>query len=203
MAGRNNSKKGNILPLVVIVIIGFLAYKANPEYWQQGKLVEDLKKLGNQEVKTEEVAEIPQQQAPAAPTVDPDASLPGSVKGAKTIPINVNKSVNVNDPMYSILRSKFKTVYLVYPEGDAAKSIAQSVSEGISNSGLKGQYLFSSLYYTSSNKKQACEASLSQKFFCENCSKKICIINPQKQEYIVTAPTAQAAISKIKALKNW
>ena len=48
MAGNktNNSKKkkGNFLPILVVVIVGFLAYQANPSYWQQGKLFEDFRK---------------------------------------------------------------------------------------------------------------------------------------------------------------
>ena len=51
MAAKNNSnankkKKGSILPLIVVLILGFLAYKANPEYWQQGRLFQDLKNGG-------------------------------------------------------------------------------------------------------------------------------------------------------------
>ena len=77
---KNNSvkkKKTSILPLLVIVIVGFLAYKANPEYWQQGKLFEDLRNAGKKEVKQEEVEQIAKVEK--EPEIDPNAILDGSV----------------------------------------------------------------------------------------------------------------------------
>lgn len=206
MAGKKNSgtkkKKGSILPLLVIVIVGFLAYKANPEYWQQGKLFEDLKNAGKKEVKQEDVAKITQP-VDSTPKVDPDASTDGSVKGSKTIPINVNKAVNSYEPTYRFMRSKFKTIYLVYPDNSTGANIAKSVQESMEKYNMRDEWMFASLLYEPKKKKETCGVSKSQEFFCEQCDKKICLINPRKQEFIVVGPTAQASVGRAKAMKDW
>lgn len=201
---KNNSvkkKKTSILPLLVIVIVGFLAYKANPEYWQQGKLFEDLRNAGKKEVKQEEVEQIAKVEK--EPEIDPDAILDGSVKGSKTIPKNINKKVNTNDPTFKFMRSKFKTIYLVYPDNSTSKNVVKSINEALEKNNMKDEWMFTFLLYTQSTKKQACEASEPQAFFCEQCDKKICLINPRKQEFIVVGPTAQASIGRAKTLKDW
>lgn len=205
MAGNktNNSKKkkGNFLPLLVVVIVGFLAYQANPSYWQQGKLFEDLKNAGKQEAPTEQVSKVPEK-VDTTPKVDPDASLDGSVKGSKTIPINVNKSVNNAEPTYAFMRSKFKTIYLVYPDNSTGAGLAKKIYDEFNNSDLKDDWRFISFLYPQNKKKDACSVSKSQQFFCDMCDKKICLINPKKQEYIVVGPTAQASLGRARTLKG-
>lgn len=203
MGKSKNGKKsgGNIMPILVIAIIAFLAYKANPEYWQQGRLFEDLKNHGQKKVATEDISTIPNPED-TKPSIDPDAILEGSVKGAKTIPININKAVNKNDTTYYVLRSKLKTFYMVYPDNEAAKKISDAMRDAIEKNNLKGEYVFVSYLYTQSNKKHVCNLSAPQAFLCEQCDKKICIINPKNKEFIVVAPTTQAAIGRAKALKG-
>ena len=201
---KNNSvkkKKTSILPLLVIVIVGFLAYKANPEYWQQGKLFEDLRNAGKKEVKQEEVEQIAKVEK--EPEIDPDAILDGSVKGSKTIPINVNKAVNSYEPTYSFMRSKYKTIYLVYPNNATGANIAKSVQESMEKYNMREDWMFASLLYEPKMKKEACGISKSQEFFCEQCDRKICLINPRKQEFIVVGPTAQASVGRARAIKDW
>lgn len=201
---KNNSgkkKKTSILPLLVIVIVGFLAYKANPEYWQQGKLFEDLRNAGKKEVKQEEVEQIAKVEK--EPEIDPDAILDGSVKGSKTIPINVNKAVNSYEPTYSFMRSKYKTIYLVYPNNATGANIAKSVQEAMEKYNMREEWMFASLLYEPKMKKEACGISKSQEFFCEQCDRKICLINPRKQEFIVVGPTAQASVGRARAIKDW
>ena len=200
---KNNSvkkKKTSILPLLVIVIVGFLAYKANPEYWQQGKLFEDLRNAGKKEVKQEEVEQIAKVEK--EPEFDPNAILDGSVKGSKTIPKNINKKINVNDPMYNVMRSKFKTIYLVYTDNSTSKNLIKAIDEALEKGDMKDNWRVAYLLYSQSNKKQACEASEPQAFFCEHCDKKICLINPRKQEFIVVGPSVQASVGRAKALKG-
>lgn len=203
MGKSKNGKKngGNIMPILVIAIIAFLAYKANPEYWQQGRLFEDLKNHGQKKVETEDISNIPTPEE-TKPAIDPDAILEGSVKGAKTIPINVNKAVNKSDPTYEIMRSKFKVFYMVYPDNPTAAKISDSMRAAIEKNNLRGEYTFASLLYTQSNKKQICGYTKPQAFLCEQCDKKICLINPKNKEFIVVAPTTQAAIGRAKALKG-
>ena len=105
---KKKKKKGSILPLLVVVIIAFLAYQANPEYWQQGKLFQDIKNAGKKkEVETEDIAKIPEK--PAEPEVDPDAILDGSIKGAKTIPINIKKQIEVKKLKFNFKNSLSST----------------------------------------------------------------------------------------------
>ena len=106
----NKKKKGNILPVLVIAIIAFLAYKANPEYWQQGRLFEDLKNAGKKP-STEDVVQKPV--TPKKPKEDPNMMYDGSIKGSKTIPLAVRRAVNTSDPTYYTFRSKKITFYLV------------------------------------------------------------------------------------------
>ena len=192
-----NKKKGNILPVLVIAIIGFLAYQANPEYWQQGRLFEDLRNANKKEVKTEEVVKAPE---PKKPEKDPDLIYDGSIKGAKTIPLYVRKAVNTYDPTYYVFRGKPKTLFLVYPEGSAANKIIADISAGIEKRDLRGTLAVDSLLYTAKNKKERCEATVPQQFLCEQCDRRICIVNPRKSEFMVVAPSAQSALSKAVAL---
>ena len=195
----NKKKKGNILPVLIIAIVAFLAYKANPEYWQQGKLFEDLKNAGKKEVKTEEVVKKPE---PKKPEKDPDLIYDGSIKGSKTIPAYVRRAVNTYDPNYYTLRSKSKTIFLVYPEGAAANKTLTQISEAIENKGFTDIYRVDSILYTQKEKAKQCDLSVTQKFLCEQCDRKICIINPKKSEFMVIAPTSQAAIGKMTSLNK-
>ncbi len=195
----NKKKKGNILPVLIIAIVAFLAYKANPEYWQQGKLFEDLKNAGKKEVKTEEVVKKPE---PKKPEKDPDLIYDGSIKGSKTIPAYVRRAVNTYDPNYYTFRSKFKTIFLVYPEGAAANKTLTQISEAIENKGFTDIYRVDSILYTQKEKAKQCDLSVTQKFLCEQCDRKICIINPKKSEFMVIAPTSQAAIGKMTSLNK-
>lgn len=197
--GTNTAKKkkGNILPFLVIVIIGFLAYKANPEYWQQGRLLEDLKNANKKEVKTEEVVKAPE---PEKPEKDPDLIYDGSIKGAKTFPAYVLRAVNTYDQNFYVFRGIPKTLYLVYPKGAAADKIASQLQEGINKREMRNELAVKTLLYTSKDKKSQCEASITTQFFCEQCDRKICIINPKKAEFLVVSPSSQAALAKAVAL---
>ena len=196
----NKKKKGNILPFLVIVIIAFLAYKANPEYWQQGRLFEDLKNANKKEVKTEEVVQKPVE--PAKPKEDPNAMYDGSIKGSKTIPLSVRRAVNTKDPTYYTYRSKKITFYLVYPEGPAGEQIVAQIRDSIIDKKLRDKFAVSALLYSQKDKKQQCELTWPQQFLCEQCDRKICAVNPKKSEFLVIPPTAQAAISKMNELNK-
>ena len=190
-------KKGNILPVLVIAIIGFLAYQANPEYWQQGRLFEDLRNANKKEVKTEEVVQAPE---PKKPEKDPDLIYDGSIKGAKTFPAYVLRAVNTYDQNFYVFRGIPKTLYLVYPEGAAADKIVSQLQEGINKREMRKELAVQTLLYTSKDKKTKCESSTTNKFFCEQCDRRICIVNPRKSEFMVVAPSAQSALSKAVAL---
>ena len=205
MATKNNSnankkKKGSILPLIVVLILGFLAYKANPEYWQQGRLFQDLKNGGQKKVETEEIANIPKE--PQEPKIDPNEIREGSIKGSKTVPKYVLKAVNTKDPNYYMFRSKYKTIYLVTAESSSSKKLSSDISEAIQKQGLKDEFRFDSLLYAQSTKKAECERTTTLQFFCEQCDRKICIVNPEKKEFITVAPSLQGAIGKAKALQK-
>lgn len=199
-ASTNKKKKGSILPLIVVVIIGFLAYKANPEYWQQGRLFQDLKNGGQKKVETEEIANVPK--GPVEPEVDPDAILEGSIKDAKTVPINIAKSIDKNDPMFNKFRSKFKTIYLVTQKSESSDKLSNDIRDAIEAQGLKGEFMFDSLKYEPKDKKKLCEVTEAQNFFCKQCDRKICLINPRKREFIVVAPTVSAALGRAKIIKE-
>lgn len=190
-------KKGNILPVLVIAIIGFLAYQANPEYWQQGRLFEDLRNANKKEVKTEEVVKAPE---PKKPEKDPNLIYDGTIKGSKTIPLYVRKAVNTYDPTYYVFRGKPKTLFLVYPDGSAAKKIVEDLNKGIEKRGLRGELAVDTILYTQKEKKEKCAATVPQQFLCEQCDRRICIINPKKAEFLVVSPSAQSALSKAVAL---
>lgn len=195
----NKKKKGSPLPLIIIVIIGFLVYKANPEYWQQGRLFHDWKN-GVPQVETEEVVKAPE--APKKPDVDPDAILEGSAKGAKTIPINIRKTIGINDPNYEMFRSKFKTLYLVTQKSSSSEQLANQIRDAIKEEKLNDEFTFNALLYEAKDKKHLCGLSETQTFFCKQCDRKICIVHPRKLEYIVVAPTVQASIGRAKVLKK-
>ncbi len=196
--GTNTAKKkkGNILPFLVVVIIGFLAYQANPEYWQQGRLFQDLKNGGQKKVETEEVV-TPK---PKKPEKDPNLIYDGTIKGSKTIPLYVRKAVNTYDPTYYVFRGKPKTLFLVYPDGSAAKKIVEDLNKGIEKRGLRGELAVDTILYTQKEKKEKCAATVPQQFLCEQCDRRICIINPKKAEFLVVSPSAQSALSKAAAL---
>ena len=195
---KKKKNKGSILPFLVVVIIVFLAYKANPEYWQQGRLFQDLKNAGKKEVKTEDIAKVPEK--PKEPEVDPDAMLEGSIKGAKTIPINVTKEVNQNDPTYWVYRSKFKTIYLVAQKTNASQNLFNDFNDAIKNEGLKDEFVVSALLYEAKNKKSLCEATIPHNFLCKQCDRKVCIVNPKKREFLVVAATKQAVLGRVKQI---
>ncbi len=197
---KKKKNKGSILPFLVVVIIVFLAYKANPEYWQQGRLFQDLKNAGKKEVKTEDIAKVPEK--PKEPEVDPDAMFEGSIKGAKTIPINVSKAVNRNDPTYNTFRSKFKVIYLVSPKSNSSDKLADDIRLALQEQDLRDEFTFDSLRYQMKNKKKACEVSVPQNFLCEQCDRKICIINARKKEFLVVAPSVSAAIGRAKSIQK-
>ncbi len=190
-------KKSNILPVLVIAIIAFLAYQANPEYWQQGKLFQDLKNGGQKKVETEEVVAPPE---PVKPTRDPDLIYDGSIKGAKTFPAYVLRSVNTYDENFYVFRGFPKTLYLVYPKGAAADKIVSQLQEGIDKNGMKKELTVKTVLYTPKDKQKLCESSTTTKFFCEQCNRKICLVNPRKSEFMVLSPSAQSAFAKAKAL---
>ena len=196
----NKKKKGNILPVLIIAIVAFLAYKANPEYWQQGRLFEDLKNAGKKQASTEEVVQKPVE--PKKPKVDPNAMFDGSIKGSKTIPLAVRRAVNTNDPTYYTFRSKKITFYLVYPDGANGKKIVADIRDGIINKDLRDKFSVDSLLYDQRKKSEQCGVSVPQQFLCDQCDRKICIINPKKSEFMVIAPTSQAAIGKMTSLNK-
>lgn len=195
----------NILPMIVLLIIGFLAYKANPEYWQQGKLIEDWKKGGVQKVEETEIANIPEEDVEEEPDIDPDVSYDGSIKGSKTIPVNINKSIDNTDPVFGFMRTRFRVIYLVQPDSDRSKQMLDDLTKGRKEYGLNNEYIVESLLYSQADKKQRCGASEAQAFLCEVCDKKICIINPKKKEYITVQPSATAALKQAQNLSgdNW
>ena len=198
-------KKGSILPLIVVAIIGYLAYSANPEYWQQGKLFEDLQNGGFQrevEEVEEPIANIPDPEEEAKPVLDPDTSYDGSVPGSKTVPKNIRKTVNSYDPLYSVFSSKFRYAYAVLPEGDSSLKLVSDINEEIQNSDLKSVYRIEGFYYNSSNKEQRCSETPARKFFCEVCDRKICIVNPKKNEFVPVSASASSVISKMKQLQE-
>ena len=202
-AKRAKKKGPNVLTLLVFLIIGFLAYKANPEYWQQGKLLEDLKKGGVQKVEEEDIANIPDVEPEEyEPEVDPDASLEGSVKGAKTIPARVLKSSHSRDPMYGVIASKFKFVYVVAPSGDDSRALVGSIGESIKAEGLRDSYKVKGFYYDPSTKKQDCSVAETVKYFCDECDRKACIINGKAGEYMVLPASEKNVIAKIKQLSS-
>lgn len=194
----NKKKKGNILPFLVIVIIAFLAYKANPEYWQQGKLFQDLQNGGVKKVEAEEVVKAPE--APPEPKEDPNEIKEGSIKGSYTVPRYAIKAANQQDPNYYAFRSISKTIYLVAAKSPASEKIAEEIDAAIQEHDLRKEYRSQSFLYSAKTKKDECAQSDSFAFLCEQCDKKICIINPAKSEFVVVAPSSSAAISKAKAL---
>ena len=201
---KKKKKKGSILPLLVVVIIAFLAYQANPEYWQQGRLFQDIKNAGKKkEVETEDIAKIPEK--PAEPEVDPDAILDGSIKGAKTIPINIKKQIRKSDPTYEIFRFKFKVIYVLAPKSTASEKLVNDLREQLRSQDLRDYYTVSSRLYEMKDRRTTCEESEPQNFLCKQCDRRICIIHPRKKEYIVVSPTAQSAISRAKAIlkEDW
>ena len=193
----NKKKNGNILPVLVIAIIAFLAYKANPEYWQQGRLFEDLKNAGKKP-STEDVVQKPV--TPKKPKEDPNMMYDGSIKGSKTIPLAVRRAVNTSDPTYYTFRSKKITFYLIYPDGANGKKIVADIREGIINKDLRDKFSVDSLLYDQRKKSEQCGVSVPQQFLCDQCDRKICVVNPKKSEFLVISPTAQAAVSKMVAL---
>lgn len=199
-SSEGNKKKGSMLPFLVILIIGFLAYKANPEYWQQGRLFQDLQNGGQKKVETEEIANIPE--TPAEPEIDPNEIREGSIKGSFTIPRYAVKAANKQDPNYFAFRSKYKTIYLVTAESSASKKTASDIASAIQEQGLREDYRSESFLYAQKTKEEECAKSKSFAFLCEQCDRKICIINPAKNEFIVVPPSASGAIAKAKALKK-
>ena len=198
---KKKKKKGSILPLLVVVIIAFLAYQANPEYWQQGRLFQDLKNAGKKkEAPTEDIAKIPDK--PAEPEVDPDAILDGSIKGAKTIPINIKKQIRKSDPTYEIFRFKFKVIYVLAPKSTASEKLVNDLREQLRSQDLRDYYTVSSRLYEMKDRRTTCEESEPQNFLCKQCDRKICIIHPRKKEFIVVAPTVSATISRAKSILN-
>ena len=199
-ASTNKKKKGSILPLIVVVIIGFLAYKANPEYWQQGRLFQDLKNGGQKKVETEEIANIPQE--PEEPAVDPDAMLPGSIKDAKTIPINVVKALNSQDPTYGMFRSKFKVMYIVGQNSSSTDKLAEDLQAAIKEKDLRNDFAVFRLRYDLKDKRTVCGETEVTSFFCKQCDRRICFVHPKKKEFIVVNPTVSSAIAKAKTIKE-
>lgn len=197
-------KKGSILPLIVVLIIGYLAYSANPEYWQQGKIFDDLKNGGFQreaEVVDEPIANIPDENA--EPELDPDTSYEGSVPGAKTIPKNIRKSINSYDPLYYVVSTKFRYGYAVLPDGDNSKKLVSEINELIgADSELEKLYRIEGFYYNPSTRTKSCEETPARKFFCDVCDRKVCIVNPKKNEFIPVSASASSVIAKMKQLQN-
>ncbi len=205
MAKKKAKVKKNgpsILPLLAIAIIAFLVYRANPEYWQQGRLLDDIRKGGIQKIEQETVVREPVREVDDEPEIDPDASIEGSVKGAMTIPKNVSKSVKVNDSLYKIINSKLIFAYGVLPDDEASRSLISEINTGIIDAGLKKQYATKSLTYTKETKKEICSTNPAYEFLCENCDRKICLINGVKKEYIPLSPSAKSVLAKISQLSK-
>jgi len=205
MAKKKGKVKKNgpsILPLLAIGIIAFLVYRANPEYWQQGRLLDDIRKGGVQKVEQDTVVQKPVREVEDEPEIDPDASFEGSVKGAMTIPKNVSKSVKVNDSLYKIINSKLIFAYGVLPDEDASRALIGEINNGISEAGLRKQFATKSLTYTKENKKEICSRGPAYEFLCKNCDKKVCLINGSKKEYIPLSPSAKTVLAKINQLSK-
>lgn len=203
--GKRRKKKGNILPFLVFVIIAYLAYSANPEYWHQGKLVQDFLNGGAKKESTEDIANIPDtppEEYEPEPEIDPDASVAGSVKGAKTIPANVLKSVSSNDPMYYAFASRAKYIYFVMPNTQDSRELVAATNDEIKANGLKAKYVAAGMLYDSSNKKADCSKAATVEFFCKVCDRKACLVNARKGEYIPLQPTTSHVIAKIKQIEQ-
>ena len=199
-------KKGpGILPLLVIGVIGFLAYRANPEYWQQGKLFEDLKNGGFQrpieESPQEDVVKAPVVETEAEPELDPDVSYDGSIRGAKTIPRSVIRTVNPNDPMYGVLNSKFKFVYAVLPDTEVARDMVKEVRKNIDESELRDTYRLDVVFYPD-NDKTLCKVSVSKEYICNVCDRRFCVINTDKGEYLPIKPSVENVLATLEKLRK-
>lgn len=200
MAKRGRRKKSgtSILPLIVICIIGFLVYKANPEYWQQGRLLEDLKKGGVQKPIEEDVVQKPvERQVEEKPEIDPNVSYPGSVKGAVTIPQNALRSVSTNDPLYKIINSRFIVAYGVLPNTADSRSLIGDMRVAIEEKGLKKYAFADSFLYEQDKRKETCSSSPAYEFLCGECDRKVCLINGRKKEIIPLQASVAPVISKL------
>ncbi len=197
--------KTSVLPILVVAIIGFLAYKANPDYWKQGKIFEDFEKyMQNRQEQQEELTDVPIQQEAVKkqeePEIDPDASFGGSVDGSKTIPINVNKAVHRNDPTYYVLRTSYKTIYFVYEKGSQKEQLYNELRNTIKESDFKQYWAVSGMSYEKGKMKEECTASVPLNFLCEQCAKGVCLLNPRKKEFLVVPLSKSAIMSRVKSL---
>lgn len=198
MAKKRRKKSGpSILPLLVVCIIGFLVYKANPEYWQQGRLIEDIRKGGVQKPVEEDIVKLPQERPDDKPEIDPNESYPGSVSGAVTIPKVALKSVKTNDRLYKIIKSKFIVAYGILPNNETSRTLIADLNTEISDKGWKKQAFADSLLYEQSERKATCSASPAYEFLCGKCDRKICLINGRKHEIIPLNPSKSSVLAKL------
>ena len=205
MAKKGKRKKSgpSILPLLVIGIIGFLVYKANPEYWQQGRLLDDIRKGGVQKPVDEDVVQKPvRKPVDEKPEIDPDESYPGSVKGAMTIPKTALKSVKSKDRIYKIINSKLIVTYGVLPDNESSRQLIGDIGAGITDKGWKKQAFANSLLYDQAKKKETCSISPAYEFLCDTCDRKVCLINGRKHEIIPLNPSVTSVLAKLGQVIN-
>lgn len=204
---------GNLVPMIVIGIIVFISYQSNPEYWKQGKLFNDMKTTSSSTiVDTKDVANIPAQTPPPAAkpyngnqSQESEGVAKSGIRGARVIPPDVFASVGYNDPAYGIIRSSYKVIYFNYPNAERGERIYSDIKSGLSRAGLSSDVLLVKNIYKPIGSNNAIEKStfVGQDYLNKNCTKYICMLNPNKREIIFVNQSAGSVISKLKELRNW
>ena len=189
---------GNIIPLIVIGIAVFFSYKANPDFWTQGKLFTDFKTNATKTVETNDIANIPAKE-PEAPPPPPQPS----VQGAQFIPQDVVSKTIPNDPLYKVFRANHKIIYFAYADCPRGQAMREAIRKGLEQEGLSQDFWFECSLMPQGQTITVEPQNVAQKFLYDNCSNNICILNPPENEIMILPQNSASVIGRAKSLRSW